>query len=157
MKALVFKKDFVGGILIFAIGIGVTIHSYSFEIGTLNQMGPGFFPLVLGLILTACGAAIAAKRQTEKVNSRDESNVKHAPEWKAWVLISIGIASFIVLAKIAGLIVATFAIVFISALGDRDNTLKSATLIALLMVIVSVTVFWWALQIQLPLFAWGNT
>jgi hypothetical protein len=151
------EKDFLGGTLVFATGIGVTIHSISFEIGTLSQMGPGFFPTVLGLILTSCGVAIVAKSRSPKSNSRGEIQVEPAAEWRAWALIIIGIASFIALAKIAGLIVATFSIVFISALGDRDNSWKSAALLALLMVAVSVIVFWWALQIQLPLFAWGNT
>ena len=157
MKLRILEKDFLGGTLIFATGLGVTIHSISFEIGSLNQMGPGFFPIVLGLILTTCGVAIAAKGRSSESNSRDEINVKPPAEWRAWALIIIGIASFIALARIAGLIVATFFIVFISALGDRDNSWKSAALLALLMVAVSVIIFWWALQIQLPLFAWGNT
>lgn len=157
MKLKMLEKDFLGGTLIFATGMGVTIHSISFEIGTLNQMGPGFFPMVLGLILTTCGIAIAAKSRSLKSNSRDEINAKPPAEWRAWALIIIGIASFIAFAKIAGLIVATFSIVFISALGGRDNSWKSAALLALLMVAVSVIVFWWALQIQLPLFAWDKT
>jgi len=46
--------------------------------------------------------------------------------------------------------------VFISALGDRDNTWKKALLLSLAIVVVAVVVFWWALQIQLPLFRWGR-
>ncbi|MCJ9713295.1 tripartite tricarboxylate transporter TctB family protein, partial [Bordetella hinzii] len=50
---------------------------------------------------------------------------------------------------------ATFAIVFISALGDRTNTLKQALLLSVSMCVIAVVVFWWALQLQLPLFRWG--
>jgi hypothetical protein len=157
VKLRTFDKDILGGALMFATGIGVTTYSMSFEIGTLGQMGPGFFPVVLGLILTTCGIAIAYKSRASRLNSEGATNAQPPAEWRAWALIIVGIASFIALARITGLIFATFSIVFISALGDRDNSWKSAILLALLMVVVSVIVFWWALQIQLPLFAWGNT
>ena len=45
---------------------------------------------------------------------------------------------------------------FISALGDRDNTLREALLLALAMMAIAVVVFWWALSLQLPLFQWGG-
>ncbi|MFP3711527.1 tripartite tricarboxylate transporter TctB family protein, partial [Paraburkholderia sp. SIMBA_009] len=48
-----------------------------------------------------------------------------------------------------------FAIVFISALGDRKNTVKQAFVLSLGMSVIAVVVFWWALQLQLPLFRWG--
>ena len=54
-----------------------------------------------------------------------------------------------------GLLPATFAIVFISALGDRKNTIKQAFVLSLGMSVIAVVVFWWALQLQLPLFRWG--
>jgi hypothetical protein len=50
---------------------------------------------------------------------------------------------------------ATFAIVFISALGDRHNTFLSAATLALTMTAISVVVFWWLLKVQFPLLTWG--
>ena len=41
------------------------------------------------------------------------------------------------------------------ALGDRKNTIKQAILLSLAMSAIAVVVFWWALQLQLPLFRWG--
>jgi len=72
-------------------------------------------------------------------------------EWRAWACILIGVAAFVVLGKYGGLVPATFAIVFISALGDRDNTVRSAFVLAVAMCIVAVVVFWWLLQVRLPL------
>ena len=77
------------------------------------------------------------------------------PEWRSWFLICLSIATFIVLARYIGLAIATFAIVFISAMADRTNTWRSASALALAMVVFGIVVFWWALQIQLPLFKWG--
>ena len=63
---------------------------------------------------------------------------------------------FLLLGEYGGLLPATFAIVFISALVDRDNTLREAFLLALAMMVIAVVVFWWALSLQLPLFQWGG-
>jgi hypothetical protein len=79
----------------------------------------------------------------------------HPPEWKAWSLICLSIVTFIALAKFAGLVPATFAIVFVSTLADRENSWRGAALLGLAVVAVGIVVFWWALQTQLPLFKWG--
>ena len=54
-----------------------------------------------------------------------------------------------------GLLAATFAVVFISALADRENTWRSALLLAGVMIAVCIVVFWWALQVQFPLVTFG--
>ena len=68
------------------------------------------------------------------------------------LLISV---AFIVLGKYGGLLPATFAITFISALGDRQNTIVKALILSLAMVAIALVVFWWALQMQFPLIRWG--
>jgi hypothetical protein len=147
-------KDVLGGTLVAGFGVAVAVHSLSaFAIGTLSQMGPGFFPLALGVILILSGLAVAIKGLSAPKASRGAA--RHPAEWRAWFLICLGIASFVALAKYAGMVPATFSIVFISALGDRKNNWRNAAILALAMAFVSVVVFWWALQIQLPLFRWG--
>jgi hypothetical protein len=62
----------------------------------------------------------------------------------------------VLVGKFGGLLPATFAIVFIAALGDRDNSIQSAAVLASAMCAICIVVFWWALQLQLPLFQWGG-
>ncbi|WP_118181706.1 tripartite tricarboxylate transporter TctB family protein [Paraburkholderia phosphatilytica] len=159
MNRTLLHKDLIGGTLLIVVGIAVLTHSVSYHIGTLVQMGPGFFPFFLGLILALAGSGIAVQgylaAHTEAVPERRTAKKKLRPEWKAWMLICVGMVAFVVLTKCLGLVAGTFAVVFISALGDRDNNLKSAVLLALAMDAIAVIVFWWALQIQLPLYKWG--
>jgi nitrogen fixation-related uncharacterized protein len=115
-------------------------------------MGPGFFPVALGTLLILVGAAIALTAQRQPTQG-DKKQLK--PEWRGWACITLSIVAFIVLGKYGGLLPATFAVVFISAMGDRQNTIKSALTLALAMVAVCAVVFWWALNMQFPLFQWG--
>ena len=54
-------KDVLAGIVFVVIGLGFTVVAMTYGIGSANQMGPGSFPLVLGLILVGLGAFIGAR------------------------------------------------------------------------------------------------
>jgi hypothetical protein len=141
-------REVMAGALMLLLGAGAAFQSAQYEIGSLSHMGPGFFPLCLGVTLALIGAAIlfAALR----------TRLLHVPtgfsaQWRGWICILAGLASFAVLGESAGILLATFATVFISALGDRDNSLRTAFLTAAAMTLIAFVVFWWLLQIQLPL------
>ncbi len=144
--------DYYGGALMLLIGLGAVFIGSTYETGNLRQMGPGFFPVAVGAVIALMGVLIALGARGQPV----EAGEVLAPEWRGWICIVASIVAFVILGKHGGLLPATFAIVFISALGDRDNTVKAAALLALAMCVVCAVVFWWALQLQFPLFAWGN-
>jgi hypothetical protein len=147
-----YNRDYYAGALMLALGLGAILEGRRYRIGTLSHMEPGFFPVALGVILAVLGVAIAA---TAKRSVPEGEEKRLPPEWRGWFCICLSIVAFIVIAKWGGLIAATFAIVFISALGDRDNTLKGAALLAAAMAVIAVAVFWWGLSVQIPLFRWG--
>ncbi|MFJ1299600.1 tripartite tricarboxylate transporter TctB family protein [Pseudomonadota bacterium AL_CKDN230030165-1A_HGKHYDSX7] len=145
------------------IGASSVYAGTDYHLGTLSHMGPGFFPAAIGTLLALVGLMIAASarsRGNEDVVSEKglpvEGGHGHAfPDLRGGACILLGILAFLLLGEWGGLLPATFAIVFISALGDRTNTLKQALLLASSMCVIAIIVFWWALQLQLPLFRWG--
>jgi hypothetical protein len=145
------RRDYYAGMLMVAIGLAA-IYGIRYSIGTLSQMGPGFFPVSIGTALACTGLAIAI---VARYAAPQDGEKKLAPERKAWCFILGSIVAFIVLGKYGGLVPATFAIVFISALGDRENTVWRALLLSAGMTVLCVLVFWWALALQFPLFQWG--
>jgi putative tricarboxylic transport membrane protein len=145
-------RDYLGGVLMIALGLGAAFQGSTYAIGTLSRMGPGFFPVALGVILALAGVAIAITARFEQ----DAVEAKpRPPEWRAWFCIFASVVAFVVLGKYGGLVPATFAVVFIAALGDRENTPIGAALLALACVLVALVVFHWGLQLQFPLFQWG--
>ncbi|AHV93335.1 tripartite tricarboxylate transporter TctB family protein [Bordetella holmesii ATCC 51541] len=112
-----------------------------------------FVGLLIAMSARAKGAADLGKEAPE---TPEPAGHNHAfPDIRGSVCILLGILAFLLLGEWGGLLPATFAIVFISALGDRTNTLKQALFLSLSMCAIAVVVFWWALQLQLPLFRWG--
>jgi len=146
-----FHRDYYGGALIMVIGLAAVHVGIGYDTGTLENMGPGFFPVAVGVFMAILGVLIALSARGE-----DDTDVVPAPEWRGWICIALSIVAFVIVGRFGGLLPATLAIVFIAALGDRKNSLKEAALLALAMCVVCTVVFWWALQLQFPLFAWGN-
>lgn len=145
------NKDYYGGALTVLVGLGTIFEGTSYHIGSLSQMGPGFFPAVVGALMVLTGAIIAI----EGLGKKNMATGKEVPEWRGWLCIIGGIVAFILLGKYTGLLPATFAIVFISALGDRKNTVIGAVVLSTAMCIVATVIFWWILQLQFPLLHWG--
>jgi putative tricarboxylic transport membrane protein len=147
------NRDYIGGALMTLLGLGTVLQGMSYSIGTVRRMGPGFFPVALGVILALVGIAIIVSARFA-VYEGEETPLP--PEWRGWFCIGLSIVAFVVLGKYGGLLPATFAIVFISALGDRENSLKSAVILSLAIIVVCLVVFSWALQMQFPLIGWGG-
>lgn len=158
-----YKKDYYGGALMVLVGLGAIYAGTDYHLGTLSHMGPGFFPAAIGALLAFVGLLIAVSARSKGVDISDEVKVPtegggHStafPDIRGGVCILLGILAFLLLGEWGGLLPATFAIVFISALGDRTNTWKQAIALSVGMCVIAVIVFWWALQLQLPLFRWG--
>lgn len=145
-------KDILGGGLVLLLGVGAAVQASQYELGSLRRMGPGYFPLALGVILAVTGAVIMLS-SVRTVSTT--ATARPRPEWRGWFCICAGMVTFAVVGIYGGLLPATFACVFIAALGDRKNTALAAAALAAAMTLVCLVVFWGLLRVNLPLFGWG--
>ena len=150
------KKDYYGGALMAFIGCAAVYASIPYKLGTLDHMGPGFFPCALGVLLTITGALIAlsGRGQTGEGHAAPGHAPEGMPDLRGGICIILSILAFLLFGEYFGLLPATFAITFISAYGDRDNTIVQSTILSLAMVIVAAVIFSWALKLQLPMWKW---
>ncbi len=54
------KADFTAGLLFILFGLCFGASALGLEMGTTLRMGPGYFPMVLAVVLTGLGLAISA-------------------------------------------------------------------------------------------------
>lgn len=152
------KKDYYGGALLMIVGIAAAYAAVSYRIGSLSAMGPGYFPFALGILTAIIGALIAITAIGDKDNGKQQAaNVGHGhgmPDLRGTVCIVLATVAFYFIGDWFGLLPATFAITFLSAIGDRDNTWKEALILSIVMMLVAWIVFYWALKLQMPLYKW---
>ena len=53
------KKDVAAGLLFVAIGAATIIGASDYPRGTIRSIGPGYFPIMLGIVLALPGAGVA--------------------------------------------------------------------------------------------------
>ena len=146
------------------IGVGAAIASRARPMGTLTEMGAGFFPFALSVLLALLGAAVAlaAPRgpaaDVPALSPLAPASLHESPvvaDWRGWGCIVAGVVAFIGLGYWFGLVPAIFTCVFISAFGDRGTRLAGAVVLAGAVTVVGVFVFAYLLQLPFPVLQWG--
>ena len=153
------RRDYYAGGLIVVIGIGTVVMGSRYKIGTLTQIGPGFMPTMLGVLLAIIGAVIAVLNSRthahgEKTAGDEPLGIagrSEIPEWWGWGCIISGILLLVLLAQYAGLLPAIFFCVLVSARGDRMATWKSSLMLAAGVTAFGLFLFSWILGIQIPI------
>jgi uncharacterized membrane protein len=152
-RALIGRRDFYAGGLMILFGLVMSLKGPTYGLGTLMHMGPGFMPTALGVILIFLGIAIAATAVTA-YDPDEESIMPAQPQWVGWGCILAGPMCFILFGTYLGLAPATFTCVFVSALGDKKATLKSAFVLATVVMVFGTVLFAYFLQVPMPVLEW---
>ena len=149
------QKDFFAGLLYAVVGGAFAIGATTYNIGTGARMGPGYFPLLLGVLLNLIGLYIIFKALV--VETADGEKIgKWA--WKPLFYIIAGNLLFGVLLSGLpnlgipgmGLIVAIFGVtIVVSKAGDESN-IKEALVLATILSTISYLGFIKLLNLQFP-------
>ncbi len=137
--------DLCGGLALAAVGAGAAgwaiVH---YDLGTLRQMGPGFFPAVLGAVLVALGLIVALPAL---------GRAAPAPKLEAGVIVAVLAAILIFgfgLSRL-GLAGATAACVLVATVPAPRKGLGWRLLLSVGVCALTVLVFSFGLQMSLPL------
>ncbi len=73
------------------------------------------------------------------------------PDTRGAVAIIGGLFAYLIITRFGGMVAGTFALVFISAMGDRTQTFQGAVVLAAVVTGAGLALFVWGLQMHLPL------
>jgi hypothetical protein len=144
------REIFAGG-LILLFGLVALLEGRRLGTGTLSDMGPGFVPMALGVVLCGLGLVIAL---TGQAGPPDDGSGPDLPDWRGAICILLGAVGFIVLGQHAGLAPAIFGSVFIAAVGDRTTKINEALALAAGVTVFGCVLFGTILKIPIPLYGW---
>ena len=142
------SKNFLSGLLMMAFGLGAIWQAQSYRLGTLIQMGPGYFPILVGSGLAIVGLCLIAGSIKDPASQSRVDPIG----FRALLLPLAAIVVFGLLIQPLGLVLALAALVGITALASRDfRPLEVAAMIVVIGAIV-VTIF--VLGLSLPIKVW---
>ena len=148
------QKDFFSGLMFMGIGVSFAWGATTYNVGEGARMGPGYFPLMLGILMTILGAVITCKALVIEVEGGDRIG-KWA--WKPLVFIvganlifgvllgglpSIGLPAM-------GLVVAIYALTFVSSIAEAGWKVKATFILATVLAVGSYIAFVLVLKLQI--------
>lgn len=164
-EQLLKRRKLASTALLLVLGLGTVMQSMEYTIGSASRMGPGYFPLMLGVLLIAFGVMIfilpddgqelALLDGMEDEEEEAPPSLSLSEKFRPWIAIVASMLLFILVGKYGGLVPATFVLIVVAALGDKANSIKSAIFLGIGVTLAAVGLFHYGLQLQFPLFTWG--
>ena len=147
------QKDFFAGLLYTVIGIGFAWGATTYTIGDGARMGPGYFPLLLGIVLAIIGGFVMF--QAMVVETPDGDRIGRWA-WKPLVFIIAANFLFGILLggwpllgiPAMGLIIAIFVLTFVAAMAGTEFKFSEVLVLAILLAALSWFAFVWGLNLQ---------
>jgi Tripartite tricarboxylate transporter TctB family len=149
------QKDFFSGLMFTVVGASFAYGATNYSIGSGGRMGPGYFPLLLGVILAILGSAIMFKALV--VETQDGEKIgKWA--WKhLFFIIAANLLFGILLGGLPslgipamGLIAAIFGVTLVASLAGDTFKLKEVLILSVVLSIGSYLAFIVLLKLQFP-------
>jgi putative tricarboxylic transport membrane protein len=137
----------VEGLILTALGIVGIAGAYGHPAGTLQRIGPGFFPLLVGIALLVCGVALIWRA------GPGDSNVAPARLLQPAVSVFGSLLAFAILLPALGLAPAAFATVLVAS-GFWRRSLKFALGLAVAVAVLGTALFVLGLGIRVPALTW---
>ncbi|MFL6832982.1 MAG: tripartite tricarboxylate transporter TctB family protein [Xanthobacteraceae bacterium] len=139
-------RDFWSGVMFCSFAAIAIFTARGYALGTAGKMGPGYFPLLLAVLLAALGATLIARSVALSGESISRFHVLPL------AVIAAAVCLFGVLIEPLGLVVSLSALTLMSAWAGAQFRLVEALALAAALIVFSVGVFVYALG--LPLNIW---
>ena len=155
MRFVKSQKDFYSGLMFSVVGIAFAVGATNYNIGTGARMGPGYFPLMLGILLAFLGGLIMFQGVVSKSPTGDKLG---SVAWKplcfiigANVLFDIllgGLPSIGLPAM--GLIAAIYGLTIVASLAGDKFKIVEVLILATVLAGISYGAFVKLLNLQFP-------
>lgn len=149
------QKDFFSGLMFMAIGAAFAWGATTYNVGTGARMGPGYFPMLLGILLSILGVVVTFKSLVVETVGGDKIG-----KWAYKPLFFIIAANLIfgiclgglpsIGLKPLGLMVGIYALTFVASAAEAGWKVKNTLILATFLAILSYLAFIMLLKLQFP-------
>jgi hypothetical protein len=149
------QKDFFSGLMFTIVGAAFALGATTYTVGNGARMGPGYFPLMLGILLALLGSAILFKSMV--VETTDGEKIG---KWAFRPLVFIILANLLFGVMLGGLpsiklpamgmILGIYVLTIVSSMADGHFKLKEVLVLATILSVMSYLAFVVLLKLQFP-------
>jgi hypothetical protein len=145
-RKILTSKDFYSGLVFCSFGVTAMLVGRSYTMGTGDRMGPGYFPVIVGGMLTLMGLVIAVGdlwRGSEAIKLEG---------LRALLLVHGAVLAFAVVINPFGLIMGLLVLIVVSCLGSNEFRIREVIVLYLVLTAMALGLFVYGLG--LPFKVW---
>ncbi|HJV64044.1 MAG TPA: tripartite tricarboxylate transporter TctB family protein [Albitalea sp.] len=142
------QRDFWSGLMFIVVGVVFAVGARYYPLGSSARPGPGYFPLLLSVIMAILGAIVLFKALTIETEGGDPIG---PIAWKPLVIIVAAIAIFGATITRLGMVAAIPILIFISSLAGDEFHWRDVLINAVVLTIASWLIFIVGLKLTIPL------
>ncbi len=147
------QKDFFSGLMFMGVGAAFAWGATTYNVGSGARMGPGYFPLMLGVLMAILGIAVTFKSLVVETEGGDRIG-KWA--WKPLVyIIAANLLFGIFLGGLPsiklpamGMIAGIYALTFVASMAETGWKVKNTFILATILAAGSYVAFVLVLKLQ---------
>ena len=147
------QKDFFSGLMFMGVGVAFAWGATTYKVGEGARMGPGYFPLMLGVLMAILGIAITFKSLVVETVGGDKIG-KWA--WKPLVyIIAANLLFGVFLGGLPsiklpamGLIAGIYVLTFVASMAENGWKVKNTFILATVLAVGSYIAFVLVLKLQ---------
>ncbi len=140
------NRDFWSGIMFISVGVYFAWSATQYSLGAGGRMGPGFFPLAVGLATVFVGLFISLRAL---ILRRADKRIGQIA-WRPLIVISIALIVFAFSLPTLGVLVATVLLILISVLAKPGYSIWRKVIFSVIASLLTYVVFVRLLQMNLP-------
>ena len=142
------STDLISGLFLTALGLFFVFYAQRYNMGTLNRMGPAYFPVALGAVLALLGLLIAVPAWSRAGEGPDVS-------WKTLFIVISSVVLFGATLQTMGVVFATMTTLVIGSLADNDITWRERGILMVTVPPIIYLIFIFGLGMTVPVWPWS--
>ena len=145
------QRDFWSGLMFIVAGAVFAVGATNYSMGSSARPGPGYFPLILSVLMAILGAVVLFKALTIETDDGDPIG---AFAWRPLIVIVAAIAVFGLALPRLGMLITVPMLIFITSLAGDEFHWKGVLINALVLTVGAWAIFIWGLKLTIPLYPW---
>jgi len=141
------QRDFWSGLMFLVAGVVFAVGATNYSMGSSARPGPGYFPLLLSIIMAIIGAIVLFKALVFESEGGDRIGVI---AWRPLLVIVASIAVFALIIDRLGMVVTVPVLIAMASLAGDEFRWRGVIASAAVLTAGSWLVFVWGLKLTIP-------
>jgi hypothetical protein len=145
------QRDFWSGLMFIVVGVVFAVGATNYSMGSSARPGPGYFPLILSVLMAILGGFVLFKSLTIEVEGGDP--IGHVA-WRPLLVIVAAIAVFGLALPRLGLVITVPILILMTSLAGDEFKWKGVLGTAVVLTVGSWAIFVLGLKLVIPMWPW---